>query len=348
MFFLDGTSNRVVDPEYVRPTNVFRLNRAFTFGFNGVPQIAFYFSGVGTRGDTLSAVTGSGFDQIIIDAFINLATNYLDGDQVYLFGFSRGAAAARALGDLVSFCGVDFGEAINNFPKIWSSFLGGRLSVEEKQIANDQTSRPLVRFLGAFDAVPGLYWDICKRFTSVRSDAPLASCVECAVQILAIDDDRNPSFSPALWKKEGDSAAKLEQIWMPGVHADIGGASSGRFLSDVSLLTMIHRLKKYCPELEWDDDYVDKLGIGLMEGAPEITWERPGVVRKFLLRKDRNIPSDKDNYRHPICDTLLNREILYKGSRRRYQPRNLNRTLPVLDIEDDFLQNAWDETVLRG
>jgi Uncharacterized alpha/beta hydrolase domain (DUF2235) len=48
----------------------------------------------------------------------------------------------------------------------------------------------------------------------------------------------------------------IEQIWMPGVHSDIGGNADGIFLSDVALLTMIERTKHYCKELIWDDGYI--------------------------------------------------------------------------------------------
>jgi uncharacterized protein (DUF2235 family) len=87
MFFFDGSSNVAAGPEPIIPTNVFRLNRAFTYGFSGVPQITFYFAGVGTRGDNLAAITGAGFDEIVIEAYVNLASNFLKGDEIYLFGF---------------------------------------------------------------------------------------------------------------------------------------------------------------------------------------------------------------------------------------------------------------------
>src|SRR4051794_27643487 len=102
MFFFDGTSNSAARSTDLIQTNVFRLNQAFTYGFSGVPQITFYFSGVGARRDISSTATGRGFDEIIIEAFINLASNYMEGDSIYLFGFSRGAAAARAFSGILS------------------------------------------------------------------------------------------------------------------------------------------------------------------------------------------------------------------------------------------------------
>jgi uncharacterized protein (DUF2235 family) len=145
----------------VFPTNVCRLQQAFTCGWNDTPQIRFYFSGVGTRGDYTSAASGRGFDEIIIDAFVNLASNYMPGDQVYLFGFSRGAAAARALGGMISDPGLLQGDSLSSFPELWRYFLGTKLRAAERELLRSKLERrlirpgPTVQFLGAFDAVAG-------------------------------------------------------------------------------------------------------------------------------------------------------------------------------------------------
>jgi uncharacterized protein (DUF2235 family) len=65
-------------------------------------QIVFYFLGVGTRGDNFSAYTGRGLDQIVREAYVNLASNVYDDPEVYFFGYSRGAAAARVLTGMLS------------------------------------------------------------------------------------------------------------------------------------------------------------------------------------------------------------------------------------------------------
>jgi Uncharacterized alpha/beta hydrolase domain (DUF2235) len=84
MFFFDGSSNKAAGPTDIIPTNVFQLNRALTYGFGGPPQIKFYFSGVGTRRDYTSAATGRGFDEIIIEAYVNLASTWMETRSTYL------------------------------------------------------------------------------------------------------------------------------------------------------------------------------------------------------------------------------------------------------------------------
>ena len=67
--------------------------------------------------------------------------------------------------------------------------------------------------------------------------------VKNAVQLLAIDESRS-FFRPIMWTGLKDPKTKnyLEQIWMPGVHSDVGGGYTNAFLSNISLLTMIDRV----------------------------------------------------------------------------------------------------------
>jgi uncharacterized protein (DUF2235 family) len=85
LFFLDGSGDAAVNAYSAAPTNIVRLNSALTFGQNGIPQIFFYSTGVGTRGDYLSAATGGGLDQIVMESYVNLASNYNYGDSIYIY-----------------------------------------------------------------------------------------------------------------------------------------------------------------------------------------------------------------------------------------------------------------------
>jgi uncharacterized protein (DUF2235 family) len=327
MCFFDGTSNRAVGPADVVPTNVYKLIQAFTYGFSGVPQITFYFSGVGTRGDTISTATGKGFDQIITEGFINLASNYMEGDSIYLFGFSRGAAAARAISGMISDPGLLHADGLEVFPELWKYFVDRNLGQGTRSILRNKLNgrllypRPKVEFLGAFDTVAGTSWDMAGLFSKVRMrNLHLDSCVKSAVQILSIDDNRNPSFSPLLWDRS-QAHQFLEQIWMPGVHADIGGASDGTFLGDLALLTMIDRISDRCPELEWDVGYITTIGERVLEAAQvEITNERPGILRKLLWKRPREVGGEAGNHRiHPVFDLLKNQHFVIRGAKRPYQ-----------------------------
>ncbi|NER78506.1 MAG: DUF2235 domain-containing protein, partial [Leptolyngbya sp. SIO1D8] len=88
----DGTWQKL-DSAY--PTNVVKLAQAIKpLDKMGVQQVVYYDAGVGTGGglDTLlGGGLGKGIDKNIEDAYLFLCLNYVSGDEIYLFGFSRGA-----------------------------------------------------------------------------------------------------------------------------------------------------------------------------------------------------------------------------------------------------------------
>jgi uncharacterized protein (DUF2235 family) len=112
----DGTGNEISE----NISNVLKLYRTLRKSGKTTPeQIVFYDPGVGTlaRPDpwrklwqdaitTLGLATGYGLDDNILNAYEFLAKNYEDGDDIFLFGFSRGAYAIRALAGLIHKIGL--------------------------------------------------------------------------------------------------------------------------------------------------------------------------------------------------------------------------------------------------
>jgi hypothetical protein len=169
------------------------------------------------------------------------------------------------------------------------------------------------------------------------SDLKLATSVEHAVHILSIDDNRNPSFSPLLWQTVPEPRQTLEQIWMPGVHADVGGASEATFIGDVALLTMIDRVKEHCPEVEWDEPQIRERVYDPICHAVQlaITNERTGLKRKILLRGDRHVGAAAycNQYIHPLTTELEGKTFLVRGKHQVYQPNSCIRSLPEVQIK---------------
>jgi uncharacterized protein (DUF2235 family) len=102
--FLDGTWNTVNDN-----TNVWRLKSLLAgSGADGLRQIPYYHNGVGTTfGSRLrGGMFGYGLNDEIIRAYEWLIDNYSPGDELFIFGFSRGAYTARSLSGLISKCGL--------------------------------------------------------------------------------------------------------------------------------------------------------------------------------------------------------------------------------------------------
>src|SRR5262249_9541832 len=71
-----------------------------------ITQHAFYHEGVGTG--PLDRITGGGFgfglEANVRAAYDWLVPQYHDGDEGYVFGFSRGASTARSLGRFIATC----------------------------------------------------------------------------------------------------------------------------------------------------------------------------------------------------------------------------------------------------
>jgi uncharacterized protein (DUF2235 family) len=211
---IDGSGNHPDDADRgdVDTTNVFRLYEALekTEG-----QVVKYFPGVATSGwpiwDKKGMLFGRGADKIRDLAFGFLSAHIQRGDSVSLFGFSRGAAIARDLANYIRAKGV-----------------GGERFVP-------------IRFLGIWDTVGafGIPMDVLG-FPTGRIDLgkklDVPDNVERTCHLLAIDEQREP-FIPTLV----ESAPNVEEVWFPGVHADVGGGFPDRQLADISLRYMIER-----------------------------------------------------------------------------------------------------------
>jgi uncharacterized protein (DUF2235 family) len=97
--FLDGTWNAVNDN-----TNVWRIKALCApKSIDGKTQLVYYE--IGVNGFT-GGVFGKGLDENIRRAYEWLVENYNDGDDIFIFGFSRGAYTARALAGLVTKFGL--------------------------------------------------------------------------------------------------------------------------------------------------------------------------------------------------------------------------------------------------
>ncbi|MCF6117117.1 DUF2235 domain-containing protein [Mesorhizobium muleiense] len=350
--FFDGTSNSAARGRWADATNIFRLVLATHYEGN---QIVHYMPGVGTRRDVFSAVTARGMDEILREAYVTLAANYLPGDEIYVFGFSRGGATALALAEIISQVGLLHADRLHELHVVWDVYLGhrGRQKLTEAQVQElrnnhihnhiHESETTKINFLGLFDPVPGNSWDTLTRFSAVRLNSPkLPECVVAALSLLAIDDNRNPSFRPVVLSGKSRDEQYLDQVWMPGVHADVGGCSDFIFLSDVALLTMINQVKRYCPNLVWDTNAIDSLNQRLGDRVQvAISDERPGLLRKLLISSKRRIgltdASISFEQQHPIVERLMGKMIHVRFCRRPYKPDNLPLGLRTFDIEQAHL-----------
>jgi uncharacterized protein (DUF2235 family) len=280
VFCFDGTWN-TIDMPY--PTNVTKIAQAVSRAdYKDVVQVIHYDEGVGTGDKSnvlgraynfLAGAIGSGLIENITEAYKFLVLNYEPGDQIHVFGFSRGAFSARSFVGLIRHNGVisrrsigKIHEAVERylsrkpgddpdsdqackfrFDNCYRSLLGrDRLWRSENAADVDYSDVPdlKISFLGVWDTVGAL--GLPERFGIAKianrkyqfHDVALTPFVERARHAVAADEKRR-TFEPSLWDAAGSVALNknpnyLQKVF-PGTHCGVGGGGPVRGISDAAL-----------------------------------------------------------------------------------------------------------------
>lgn len=254
----DGTWNEPeqTDQGMPSPTNVVKLAAAVSpFDRKGMPQIVCYHSGVGEQGGIGDHFTGgtlgAGISRNIRDLYLFLVLNYFPGDELFLFGFSRGAYTVRSLAGLIRNSGILRDKYVEKYQDAYELYRdrtnethpNASRSIEFRS----QYSWPdfNIKFIGVWDTVGALGipipFQVGRKLWEFH-DVELSSHVDYAYQALAIDERRKP-FVPCVWTKQPTSPKSqvLEQAWFPGVHCNIGGGYKDTGLSDCAFDWMWRR-----------------------------------------------------------------------------------------------------------
>ena len=232
-------------------TNVYKL-------FNMVEdrtarQIAFYDRGLGTGWRKITGNgAGMGISENIQECYQFIFENYEAGDNIYLFGFSRGATTVRSLSGFIHLFGIlpkSRPELIDKAYKLYRiTNRDKRLHEAEQFINRHHTMWCRIKFLGVWDTVAALgvpfklVDDIVECIPSFRHrfhDLQLSESVENAYHALAIDDERL-TFQPTLWDPDIKTYQTMRQVWFCGMHTDVGGGYKDQQLSDIALTWMLN------------------------------------------------------------------------------------------------------------
>ena len=220
----------------------------------GSVQISHYEPGVGSAwGERIrGGAFGWGLSRGVSRAYEWLARNYEPGDEVFFFGFSRGAFMARSTAGLIRNCGILRAPTRDLIKKAYAIYRSDEEPDGPNATAFRTThSHPLatIRFIGVWDTVGslGIPWSFNPIITWINRrwrfhDTSLSSYVEHAYQALAVDEVRK-QFAPTLWKAPANSPRdqKVEQVWFAGAHSDVGGGLAESGLSDLALLWIAER-----------------------------------------------------------------------------------------------------------
>jgi uncharacterized protein (DUF2235 family) len=250
----DGTWNRPdqVHDGKVCASNVTKIARCIPpVDPRGIQQLVFYDKGVGTgRLDRLlGGAFGWGIKRKILDAYRFLIINYQPGDELFFFGFSRGAYTVRSTFGLIRNSGLLKSEFAHKLTDAYALYrrrdsASHPDAVESELFRRSYSNEPRAKFIGVWDTVGalglpvgGLLQFINKRWSF--HDMRLSSWVDNAFQALAIDEHRKP-FQPSIWDQSPKASGQvLEQVWFAGVHSNVGGSYPRTGLSDVTLLWMM-------------------------------------------------------------------------------------------------------------
>ncbi len=199
-----------------------------------------------------------------------------EDDKIYMFGFSRGAFTVRVLADFVANVGLctyyKDEKQLDKFAH--ENYRYYRRSNRDNNSSNQRRCKirgllsrlwcwlfcktpvkhsdyePKITFLGVWDTVDAYgfpideiatLWDIL--ISPLRfCDQNLSSKVLQACHAVSVDDERQ-SFHPLLWNENVKDSNRIEQVWFPGVHTDVGGGYPNDSLSLVTLDWMISRVE---------------------------------------------------------------------------------------------------------
>lgn len=279
-------------------TNVYRL---FNMVLDRSPQqIAFYDRGLGTGWRKITgSVAGRGISQNICECYQFIFDNYEDGDQIFLFGFSRGATTVRSLSGFIHLFGIlpkSRPELIKRAYKIYKiDDSKQRKDAAKEFVARHHTIWCKIKFLGVWDTVAALgvpiksidvLFDRIPLLKNKFHDLRLSDSVENACHALAIDDERK-TFHPTLWDMKISDKQTMKQVWFCGMHTDVGGGYPEPELSDIALEWMVQMAEKHGLRI-FPRHKIEVAG----DADGKMHDSRGGTFTKWFRREIRSWPTD--------------------------------------------------------
>jgi uncharacterized protein (DUF2235 family) len=360
--FLDGTFNTVETN-----TNVWRIKSLCApEDADGVDQLIYYAKGVN---GFWGGIFGRGLDDVIKGGYEWLVDQYARGDEIFIFGFSRGAYAARSLTGLIAKCGLlQAGGALGveqiykryqhpDAPTIWQLAEAAPDNPEiEEQWLLKYSQRVEIKMVAVWDTVGALgipFGNIpgVSRSSFRWLHTGLRRPIENAFHALAIDEHRR-AFVPTLWtvrtpNEPGAVIApprpleSVEQRWFVGSHANVGGGYHSDVLAQIPLRWMMKKASAHGLAFKRD---VDLDGDAV---APKIT----NSYRDFLQgtyclcsplthRKIGEDPIQRPDGRHSNINETIDISVFdrcrHDGS---YRPPNLTewarrRSVNVAELDN--------------
>lgn len=358
--FSDGTGQRGgVGYE----SNVWQLFHAIE---HDETQLRCYGDGVGTEDfklfKALGGGLGLGLGQNVRDLYTFLVRNYQAGDQIYLFGFSRGAFTVRLLAGMIARCGIiDIHHPDINTEKDLNKLVKAAYCTYRERgyhksradrfrsiYSHHPNEKQSIRFVGVWDTVDALgvpfdeLREIIDRILHYSfKDKTLHPNIDFACHAVAINDERK-TFHPIMWDEKNETSERIEQVWFTGVHSNVGGGYPKKELATVTLHWMMEQAKKQ--------------GLKIRAGEQETVQAEADVTGKLYDSRSglgayyrylpRNLETIRQSYTNgplKIHPSALQR---VEQASNNYSPFNLTANSIKTDGSASFDSNeTWDKAM---
>jgi uncharacterized protein (DUF2235 family) len=310
----DGTNNTFTGDS--QDTNVLKL--CLTLSRAPSNQLVYYDPGVGSPDNlpptsvleplkrklqrAFALAVGRGIYQNVGEAYLFLCREYREGDQIWLFGFSRGAFTVRAVAGMVNLFGLIRPEHEPLLPTLLSIYFSANEDTQPWHLRQLRRARGWLRaraglpapasrdriaaqILDAFSKPAGRaapvhftgVWDTVETVgihglrKSISSKASLGGKRFVHLRhALSLDEHRH-AFLPRYFTGPIDAGQTLKQVWFRGVHGDVGG---GTFAGQSGLSTLA---------LEWMVDEARDCGLRCPDYA---SWPALSPVPRRMLNDE--------------------------------------------------------------
>jgi uncharacterized protein (DUF2235 family) len=265
---------------------------------------------------------GGGLDHNIEDAYRFLVDNYTEGDEIFFFGFSRGAYTARSTVGLIRKCGLlrkTNGGRYREAYKLYRRKDSSPDTPDSTAFRSNYSHEVKIEFIGVWDTVGALGipagvggpFEWLRIFTKGRyqfHDLALSGIVRRGYQAVGIDERRKP-YAPALWADIPKEGQRIEQVWCTGVHMDIGGGYEDARLSNIAFLWMKEKAVE-CG-VAFDEEYIAKQVAAGWNGT--LHNSRTGIFR-FMQAELRSMGEGKgaNEEIHPAVVHRFKNDPTYK------------------------------------
>ncbi|KAK1233033.1 hypothetical protein PQX77_003836 [Marasmius sp. AFHP31] len=334
------------------------------------PQIVFYQSGIGTEknfySEYVDGTTGGTLADKVEEAYAFIAHNYFPGDEIYLFGFSRGAYTVRMVAMLIGEIGVLDRKNMDHFGKLYVAYqlLGKADDAKERAEAqaeverykdkiSDSLHRSLideqpfsVKCLGVFDTVGslGLPEELTIGSSRVKTlfglpDRILGDHIERAYQALALNEPRK-NFDCTRMEQTDKGRTKnqiLSQCWFTGSHSDIGGGYYNHDLADITLTWMMANISDM---LSMDMAYLASIFYpaapwGALEPHDPVT----GIFR-LGLTTTRTLPTSHNEVTHETIHPSVFEQPTINEDIRKLIDEHPDLVAKLLPLEEE-MKTLW-------